>query len=204
MIYSFSIFGCKDNNQSDVSIEHLVIPCAESTLVLLDQGACYKLCADSLGRALLAFYWSPFVLQCQSCLLFQVCLDFLHLHSIPLWRKGSLFCFWMLVLDGFVSLHTTVPLQLLPCTRQETGLDYCTIEWFVLETKRDPSCYTSHDLSPSSLHQLWKDTHPHRKKKQKHKIKLQYTENNVVFLNSSYCCLLKGSEPNTFFKKQED
>lgn len=29
--------------------------------------------------------------------------------------------------------------------------------------------------------------------------KIQYTENNVVFLNSSYCCLLKGSEPNTFF-----
>ena len=41
--------------------------------------------------------------------------------------EGSLFCFWMLVLDGFVSLHTTVPLQLLQCTRQETGLDYCTM-----------------------------------------------------------------------------
>ena len=41
---------------------------------------------------------------------------------------------------------------------------YCAVEWFVLEIKTDPSSsYTSCDLSASSLHQLWKDTKPHRK-----------------------------------------
>ena len=49
-------------------------------------------------------------------------------------------------------------------TGEYTDLGYCAIEWFILETNRDPSaCYTSSDLSPSLLHQLWKDTHPHRK-----------------------------------------
>ena len=41
----------------------------------------------------------------------------------------------MLVLKGLVGLHRTVQLQLL----QHWGidLDYCDIEWFALETKRD-------------------------------------------------------------------
>ena len=64
-----------NNNQCDVSTEHLVIPRVES----------------SLGRTMLAFYWIPFALQCQICLLFQVSLDFLQLHSIPLWWKGLLY-----------------------------------------------------------------------------------------------------------------
>ena len=49
-------------------------------------------------------------------------------------------------------------------TSQDTDLVYCAVEWFVLKIKRDPSySYTSSDLSASSLHQLWKDTKPHRK-----------------------------------------
>ena len=44
-------------------------------------------------------------------LLLEVSLDFLLLHSSPLWQKWHLF--WMLVLEGLVSLHRTIQLQLL-------------------------------------------------------------------------------------------
>jgi len=44
-----------------------------------------------LGKTLLAFTLLHFVLQGQNCLLFQVYLDFLLLHSNPLWWKGHLF-----------------------------------------------------------------------------------------------------------------
>ena len=40
-----------------------------------------------------------------------VSLEFLHLHSSPLWWKGHLF--WVLVLEGLVGLHRTVQIQLL-------------------------------------------------------------------------------------------
>ena len=45
----------------------------------------------SFGKTLLAFDLLHFVLQDQTCLLFQVSLDFLLLHSSPLWWKGHLF-----------------------------------------------------------------------------------------------------------------
>ena len=64
-----------------------------------------------LGKTLLVFALLHSVLQGQICLLLQVFLDFLRLHSSPLWRKGHLF--WVLVLKGFVGLHRTVQLQLL-------------------------------------------------------------------------------------------
>ena len=65
----------------------------------------------SLGRTPLAFALLHCVLQGQICLLLQVFLDFLLLHSSPLWWKGHLF--WVLVLDGLVGLHGTVQLKLL-------------------------------------------------------------------------------------------
>ena len=45
----------------------------------------------SLGKTLLAFDLLCFVLQGQICLLLHVSLDFLFLHSSPLWWKGYLF-----------------------------------------------------------------------------------------------------------------
>ena len=63
----------------------------------------------SLGKALLAFKLLNFVLQGQICLLLQVSLDFLLLHSCPLWWKGHLL--GLLVLDGLVGLHRMVQLQ---------------------------------------------------------------------------------------------
>ena len=65
----------------------------------------------SLGRTLLTFALLHSVLQGQ--LLLQVFLDFLLMHSSPLWWKGHLF--WVLVLEGLVGLHRTVQLQLLQC-----------------------------------------------------------------------------------------
>ena len=44
-------------------------------------------------------------------LLLQESLDFVLLHSIPLWWKGYLF--WVFVLKGLVSLYRTIQLQLL-------------------------------------------------------------------------------------------
>ena len=57
----------------------------------------------SLGKTLLTFVLLHFVLQGQTCLLFQLSLDFLLLHSSPLWWNGHLFL--VLVLGSLVGLH---------------------------------------------------------------------------------------------------
>ena len=91
----------------------------------------------SLGRTLLAFALLHSVLQGQICLLLQVFLDFLLLHSSSLERKGHLF--WVLVLKNPVGLHRTVQLQLLQHYWLGIGLDYRDIEWLALEMNRDHS-----------------------------------------------------------------
>ena len=63
------------------------------------------------GKTLLAFALFHFVLQGQACLLLQISLEFLLLHSRPLWWKTHLVL--VLVLEGFVGLHRTIQLQLL-------------------------------------------------------------------------------------------
>ena len=65
----------------------------------------------SLGKTLLAFVLLHFVLQGQICLLLQVFLDFLLLHSSSLKWKGHLF--WVFVLECLVGLHWLILLQLL-------------------------------------------------------------------------------------------
>ena len=60
---------------------------------------------------LLAFALLHSILQGQICLLLQVFLDFLLLHSSPLKWKGHLF--WVLVLKALVGIHRIVQLQLL-------------------------------------------------------------------------------------------
>ena len=58
---------------------------------------------QSLFRLLWPYYpMAIILLQGQTCLLFQVSLDFLLLHSSPLWWKGHLFL--VLVLGGLVGL----------------------------------------------------------------------------------------------------
>ena len=65
----------------------------------------------SLGKTLLAFSLLHFVLQGHICLLLQVSLNFLSLHSSPLWWKEHLF--GVLVLQGLVGHHRTIQVQLL-------------------------------------------------------------------------------------------
>ena len=67
-------------------------PCVESFLVLLEEGICYDQCI--IFAKLLAFALLHFVFQGQTCFLLQVFLDFLLLHSSPLWWKGYLFFFF--------------------------------------------------------------------------------------------------------------
>ena len=57
----------------------------------------------SLGKTLLAFALLHFVLQGQICPYLQVSLDFLLLHSGPLWGKGHLL--GVLILECLVGLH---------------------------------------------------------------------------------------------------
>ena len=88
-----------------------------------------------LGKTLLVFALLHSIFQGQICLLLQVFLDFLLLHSSPL--KGHLF--WVLVLKGLVGLHRTDQLQLLQhCwLGHRSGLMWY---WMVcLETKGDHS-----------------------------------------------------------------
>ena len=89
-----------------------------------------------LDKTLLAFALLHFVLQGQTCLLLQVSLDFLHWNSNPLWWKGHLF---MLVLEGLVVLHRTIPIQLLCDSGWDMDLDYCDVGWFALERNQDLS-----------------------------------------------------------------
>ena len=85
-------------------------PCVESSRVLLEKGVCYD------QWVLLAKLYQPlpcFILysKFQICLLFQVFLDFLLLHSIPLlWKRHLL---WVLVLEGLIGLTRTIQCQLL-------------------------------------------------------------------------------------------
>ena len=67
----------------------------------------------SLGKTLVAFALLHSIFRGQICLLLQVFLDFLLLHSSPLQWKRHLF--GVLVLKGLVGLHRIVQLQLLQC-----------------------------------------------------------------------------------------
>ena len=60
------------------------IPCAVGRECLLWS-------VHSFGKTLVAFALFHFVLQSQTCLLFQVSLEFILLHSSPLWWRGHLF-----------------------------------------------------------------------------------------------------------------
>ena len=92
----------------------------------------------SWPNSLLAFALLCFVFQGQTFLLLQISLDFLLLHSSPLWSKGHLF-FLVLVLEGLVGLHKTVQLQLLQHYWLGIVLGQRDIEWFALEMNRDHS-----------------------------------------------------------------
>ena len=133
-IYSISIFGCKEYNQFDFGIDYLVMfTCRVVSCVFGRECLLWLVC--SLGKTLLAFALFDFVLQGQTCLLLQVSLDFLILHSSPLWWKGHLLL--VFIIEGCVDHHRTVQLQLFSITAQGIDLDYCDIECPSLEMNRE-------------------------------------------------------------------
>ena len=83
--------------------------CVQSSLVLLEEGICYDQC-NLLAKLLLAFVLFQFILQSQTCLLLQVSLDFLLLHSSPPMKRTL---FLVLVLESLVGIHRTIQLQFL-------------------------------------------------------------------------------------------
>ena len=95
-------------------------PCVESSLVLLEEGVCYDQCILLANNTLLTFALLHSVLQGQICLFLQVYLDFLLLHSSPLWWKGHLFL--VLVPEGLIDLHRTIQFQLLQRYWHRLGL----------------------------------------------------------------------------------
>ena len=88
----------------------------------------------SLGKTLLAFALLHFVLQGQTCLLLQVSLDLLLLHSNPLGRKVRLFL--ILVLEDLVEPFNFCFFGIIGWS---IDLDYCDTKWFALEMNRDLS-----------------------------------------------------------------
>ena len=98
---------------------------------------CLLWAVRSLDKTLLAFALLHFVLQGQTYLLLQVCLEFLPVHSSSLSWKEHLFL--MLVLENLVGHHRTIQLQLLQHYCWGIDLDYSGIEWLALEMNRDHS-----------------------------------------------------------------
>ena len=89
-IECFSIFGCKEYNQSDFGIDHLVMSTCRVISCVVGRG-CLLWPVCSLGKIQLAFALLHFVLQGQIFLLLQVSLDFLLLHSNTLIKRTTFF-----------------------------------------------------------------------------------------------------------------
>ena len=83
-------------------------PCAESSLVLLEEGVCYD--QYSLGKTLLAIALLPFVLQGQTCLFSRYLLTSYFCIPVPYNGKDN-FCL-VLVLEDFLGHHRTIKLLL--------------------------------------------------------------------------------------------
>ena len=134
----FLHFWHKEYNQSDFGIDYKVMSMCTVIFSVVGRG-CLLWPVHSLGKTLLAFVLLQFVLQGQTWLLLQASLDFLLLHSSPLWWKGHLFL--VLVLEGLVGLHGTIQPQLLQHLWLGHSLDFCDTEWFALRDKQRSFCH---------------------------------------------------------------
>ena len=91
-VSSECIFGCKEYNQSDFCIDHLVMSMCRDISSLLEECLLWHVC--SFDETLLCFALLHFALQCQTCLLLQVSLDFPLFISIPYDEKGIQSCLY--------------------------------------------------------------------------------------------------------------
>ena len=93
----------------------------------------------SLGKILLTFALLHFVLQDQTCLLLKVSLDFLLLHSSPLWWKGYLLWGGGVVSKGLLVFTEPFSFSFFGIRGSGIELDYCDIAWFALKMNRNHS-----------------------------------------------------------------
>ena len=118
-LYRASPSGCKENNQSDFGIDHLVMSTYRVFSYVIGR-TCLLWSVHSLGKTLLAFALLHSVLQGQICLLFQVFLTSYFCIPVPFNEMDIFFG----VLEDLVCLHRTVQLQLLQ--------HYCSGHWLGL------------------------------------------------------------------------
>ena len=108
-VCGFTIFGYKKCNQFDFGINHLVmsmckvVSCCWRKSIFYDSTYSMTQLVHFTGRVQLPFALLHFVLQGQTCLLLQVYLGFLLLHSHPQWWIEHLFK--VLLLGGLLVLH---------------------------------------------------------------------------------------------------
>ena len=98
--------------------------------MLLEKGVCYDhyVLMTNLCQPCLTWY-SKTKLTCYSTSL----LTFYPCIPIPYDEKDILFLFLVLVLENVVILHRTGELKFLRHSGWGIDIDYCDIEWFVLE-----------------------------------------------------------------------
>ena len=111
-------------------------PCVESSLVLLEEGVC--LASACSWQNSISHCPASFCTPKPNLPVIPGVFKFLLLHSSPLlWNR---YAFWVLILKGPIGLHRRVfNFSLFSVTGQGIDLDYCDIEWFALEMKRDHS-----------------------------------------------------------------
>ena len=129
-------FWLQRYNQPDFGINHLVMSMCKVVPCVVEKGFLpWPVC--SLGKTLLAFALLHFVLQGQTCLLLQVSLDFLLLHSNPLlwiWHP-----FWHYFVEVFLVFIDLINFSFFSIRGWDKDLDYCDVEWFALERNQDHS-----------------------------------------------------------------
>ena len=135
-IQNFSTFGCKEYNQFDFSIDHLVMSICRVTFHVVERRyLLWSVC--SLDRTLLAFAWLQFVFQGQHYLLFQGLLTTCFCIPIPCDGKDiSFWCQFQKVLQVFIEWFNFTF-----CSFSVWGivLNCCDAEQFSLETNLDHS-----------------------------------------------------------------
>ena len=89
-VYNFFIFDCKESNQSDFVIDHLVMFMYRVVSCVVGKG-CLLWPVCSLDKTRLAFALFYFILQSQTCLLLQVSFYLLLCIPIPYYEK-CVFC----------------------------------------------------------------------------------------------------------------
>ena len=125
----FSIFGCKEYNQSVFGTDHLVMSMCRAFSCVVGRGL------HSLSKTLLAFALLHFAFQGKICCYSRYLLTSYFCISVPYDEKDTFFgCQFQNVLQIVIEL-----VSFFSISGWVIDLDYCDIEWFALEMNRDHS-----------------------------------------------------------------